>query len=373
MLNVSLNNHQMVNQLQYDSLKKKAIDIPIIRKMYPLGETKILEVHIKERIYLVNVDGINLTMSKEAWRDLLVLLKINDKLLKGLDASVGPALKLKLLNTVKHALASNSKSTSVMFIIDPTKSLILRVLKPNISLLSPTSFFDLFESQMNAAGDLEISEMFVNENGTLDLNIMSKGLEFNVGNMPDEVFYPGVSYSSNYSSGTSASAYTFRAVCTNGMILARPDTSLKLRGTSEQAVTDFLKGIERQERAGWKPEWHDDRVLKAMHTNASFGEAMTCKKIIDSTIFNFDAIVQLSTTYEEYDRLGVKLDLELHKNAAIDMTVWDLVNKMTDFASHARGAGANNRSAAMKTAGMIFSQKEYGTERILPSPSFLLK
>lgn len=363
----------MVNSTQYEVLKQKALRLPIHRKLFPLGDTKILDINFKEKLYLINLDGVELTLRPEAWKDLLVLLKINDKLLKGLDMSVGPQLKLKLLNVVKQALAANAKSLNGLFIIDSSKSKVLRILKQSISLLSPTAFFDLFETQINQKGDLELSEMFVNENGTLDLNIISTNSEFNVGGMPDENFYPGASFSSNYNSGTSASSYTYRMVCTNGMILARPDTSVKLKGTSEKSVMDFLKGLEKQERLGWRPSWHDERVVKAMRTSASLGEAMICKKIIDQTPFGFDSVINLSTTYEEYDRLGVKLDLELHKSAAIDMSVWNLVNKMTDFASHARGAGAVNRSLAMKTAGMIFSQSEYGTEAILPSPNFLIR
>jgi len=363
----------MVNSTQYEALKKKAIELPILRKLFPLGETKILDIDFKEKLYLVNVDGVELSLRPEAWKDLLGLLKINDKLLKGLDSSVGHSMKLKLLNVVKQALAANGRAMNGLFIINPTKSKVLRILKQSISLLSPVAFFDLFETQMNRAGELQMSEMFVNENGTLDLNVMATKSEFNVGGYSDENFYPGASYSSNYNSGTAASSYTFRAVCTNGMILARPDTSVKLKGTSEKSVMDFLKGLEKQERLGWKPAWHDERVVKAINTSASLGEAMICKKIIEQTPFGFDSVINLSTTYEEYDRLGVKLDLELHKSAAIDMSVWELVNKMTDFASHARGAGAFNRSVAMKTAGMIFSQPEYGTEAILPTPSFLLK
>lgn len=363
----------MVNSTQYEALKSKALRLPILRKLFPLGETKILDINFKDKLYLINLDGIELSLRPEAWKDLLFLLKINDKLLKGLDSSVGHQMKLKLLNVVKQALAANGKSLNGLFIIDPTKSKVLRILKQSISLLSPSAFFDLFETQMNHAGNLEMSEMFVNENGTLDLNIIAKNSEFNVGGLSDENFYPGASYSSNYNSGTSASSYTYRMVCTNGMILARPDTSVKLRGTSEKSVMDFLKGLEKQERLGWRPSWHDERLVKAMSTSASLGEAMICKKVIDNTPFGFDSVINLSTTYEEYDRLGVKLDLELHKSAAIDMSVWQLVNKMTDFASHARGAGAVNRSLAMKTAGMIFSQPEYGTEAILPTPSFLIR
>lgn len=361
----------MVDSIQYERLKKKALDLPIIRKVFPIGELKILDVHIKDREYIVKLDGIELGLKQEAWKDLLGLLRINDTLLKGLDASVGPQLKLKLLNAVKSALASSSKSVSAMFIISPERARIERILKTNINLLTPQSFFELFENQMNFKGRLELSEIFVNDNGTLDMNIMSPNDAFNVGGLATENFYPGVSLSSNYINGTAASGYTFRNVCTNGMILLGKDSTTKLKGTGDKEIMAFLKSLEEREKLGWKPAWHDDRVLKAMRTYASVGEALACVKVIENTSFDATQIIPLSSTYEEYTHMGVlPADLHKHSDMPVDMKVWELVNRMTDFASHAQGAGATNRSFAMKTAGMIFSKPMYDTETRLPLPSF---
>lgn len=228
-------------------------------------------------------------------------------------------------------------------------------------------FFKTFEDIMNKK-QFEIKNML--QSGTsLHIQTINKGAEFNVNNLDLETFYPGFSLDSN-NNGMSLGSFIYRLVCTNGMVGKSSEEVLKYQDPGK-----FYEGLGYLMKHDFVPKNFSQNVYRAMETNASLLELENARKLIKHSGNDIDNLVaeRFIPTRDAYALLQrnnidpIKLDDAKKKNIVTDVKVWDMINGITDFASHDYHINVNEsaRLNLQVQAGSLLNKKCYDTQNLI--------
>jgi hypothetical protein len=328
----------MVSQTQYDAFKKQALDNQPIRKTVSLVDLRFVTMDC------VEYSGLKLGLSREALKNLLKIVGISLSGIEDLNASIGEDGAQKMLNTIKNAIGSNNK-TQVTLVVSPDR-IITRIAKENqSSLISANTYFETFDRLANVH-NLDIKDMSFNkENGNIYINsLANRNGEYQVANMKDEVFRTGMAFSRTMD-GILAEPYLDRMVCTNGMVTRAFDESFRLHNMTPRSWQDFYEHMEKIEKSGFVPEKFATKVIEAAKTPASLLELERGLNLIKNhaKIEDADLEMFIRGTKNTYNRLhGAGIDTEKlnngqKSNVRTGLMVWDVINGVTDFASHNYG------------------------------------
>jgi hypothetical protein len=122
-----------------------------------------------------------------------------------------------------------------------------------------------------------------------------------------------------------------------------------------------------------------DQVKKMNTISASYNEVLKLRELVankatdksdsrvEAVLDRFFPINEIKSSYKEK---GINLDTLTNrhwKNAKTDMTTWELLNAITDVASHdyGMGIGEHAKNDLRKNAGLYMFKKEFDTEFIL--------
>jgi hypothetical protein len=327
----------MITQNQYDAFKIDAIRNQPIRKNIQLADLKFHTMDTAE------FNGVMLGVNRTAIKDLFQILGITAGGFKSLEQSLGEEVSKNFLNTMKNAI-SNAKSLEVTIAVTPDR-VISRINKVGQSgLISAETYFDTFERLANTHNlDIKFAD-FNKGNGNIYLSTVAKGGEFQVGNLSDEVFHTGMSLSRT-ADGIQADPFMERLVCTNGMVTRQFEESFKLRSMDPRMWNEFYQHLEKIEKSGFVPTKFSDKVNQAINTPASLSELERGIGIItnNSNIKPEEIEMFIRGTKRSYNKIhsagidSVKLNDAQKKNLRTGVSVWDVINGITDFASHNYG------------------------------------
>ena len=124
-----------------------------------------------------------------------------------------------------------------------------------------------------------------------------------------------------------------------------------------------------------------DNIKKANNTDASLAELQQAASSILSTDkeIEYDYIqkyIPINRAFKAYSDLGADPNTFTRpqmKNAKSGMSVWDVVNGITNFASNDTRFNGNKMGDLMVTAGNILCKKQYDTEGVLDINPFANK
>lgn len=361
----------MVTQTQYADFKKVAIENQPIRKTILLSDLKFLTLDT------VQYAGLTLGFSTNALKNVVNLIGFKADQTATFQQAVGEDGAINLLNGLKNII---SKTKREVIISVNSSRIITNVVEGGSKQgnISVVSFFDTFEKFAN---DREVdikSTHFNPENGRVSISTSLPKNEFQTGNLKDEVFNPGLDFTAA-NSQIEVSPYILRLVCTNGIIGRTFEENYKITQNSTNIWQDFYRHIETLESQGFVPsKFNDSAILSQEHTASLAELERGIRMLSDNSKIPADQLEiffpGMSETYRKWNHTGIdtrQLSKEQKRNCRTAITHWDLINGITDFASHDYGyeikPGASRH--LQKYAGDMLS-KGPDTANLIPSQPF---
>jgi hypothetical protein len=326
----------MVTQTQFDAFKREAISKQPLRKRILLSDLKF---HTMD---CVEYAGIMLGVNRQGLKDIVRLIGFSVSGGDDLKKSVGEDTAINILNSLKNVIGTVKKE--VTLVVTPDRVITRVTPTDNNGLISVETYFDTFERLANVH-NLEIQgTSFNSETGAVHISALAGKHEFQVGNLSDEVFRTGLSFSRNLE-GIQADPYMHRLVCTNGMVTRQFEESYKLRSMEPKMWEEFYRHLDRIEKSGFTPTKFNAAVERSINAPASLAELERGCQLLTTSSNIPEAELEiffkgLKNTYNRFNQVGIdttKLTLDQKRNCRTALTNWDVINGITDFASHNYG------------------------------------
>jgi hypothetical protein len=316
----------------------------------------------------ISFNGKNFTATDMAINDFARIVGVQKTLMNNVGSAFGKGTSQKILEIQKAAKLIHGKNTTITLVANKTFGTIERILSGN-SLLPYQNYFEVFERMMNGT-NMEIVD-FGSGSGGVHISTISRENEFSVGKHRDEVFHPGFTFKNDISSGAGLDSFLNRLICTNGMVG---------RGFSEtvsynpESINEFFTHLQTLKTSGFIPNAFNTKVASAMGTRASYAEVKTAANLITygSKLEKqfVDKFVPYNDIRRKFAAKGVDTlnwNPQQMQNAITDVTVWDVINGVTDFASHDYGfdVSADNRLRMQVEAGKMLSREKFDTQNLV--------
>lgn len=316
----------------YASFKNEALSSEPYRIKAHLAEIKFADPrHIEYKNTL-------LALTEHAVRDLESIFGLTRNFSHKLEKE--PERVAHLMNTVKTAIA-RTPVNSVFMSVSRTKK-ILRILPESAGLLSYEAFFHLCE-RVISKNNLETGNLSVNAQGELVVTTKTAEHEFMVKGFSEEVFQPGLSFSNTHE-GIFCDPYLLRMVCSNGMIARQFTESVRLKTLDYKSADKFFNDVDRIEKRNFVPSSFTAKIRQAIETKASLLELERAAHLLPEVSDIDKDLVEKFIPYKkilsDYKSIGVeaaKLSASKKRNAGTGVTIWQMINGITDFASNEHG------------------------------------
>ncbi len=356
----------------YAEVKKQALENPLLRKNMRIGDVKILDAN------RIDYRGTELQLSDNAFRSLIKRLGVPSAFQNKVSTLLGPQAKLHLLNAMRSAISAHSNK-SLMFIGNPTTGKIVGV-TDDVSMLSAESFFELVENSVDKY-KLDVKQCSIGSFGNVNIQAVSAHTAGITGltksHRHDESYNPGVSFSNSLFRGTELGSYTYRLICSNGMVGMHKNDVIAIGGFDSKELKRFYERINELAGNNFISSNYSAQVMKAINCNASLGEL----KMLAESMVNQSAaqpgVVNRFVPYfdcvKKYEALNIHVEhltTQQLANAKTNVNLWDAINGTTDFATH-KVAGVDmssaNRILLQGAAGTVLNKTHFDTEMLMPS------
>lgn len=352
--------------MNYEDFKNNAMRNEPLAYKCSLTDIDIVdENHIK-------VKGFTLPCNPNVLKDFGKILKVPQNFLKDFETSFGKDGKLRFINFLKDAVSLN-RNKIISIIGDRQSKRILGIASGDF--MPYEMYFRIFDELMNKH-EFEIKDM-VFDNNRLAINAILRKGQFNVGGVDQENFFPGFTFRSDLAKGTTLDSYIYRLVCSNGMIAPDHNDPINFGpdGTlGSPTAEDFFRRIDKLNENGLIPASFKDNVTKAINTNASFAEVKSAAFQLERTSERakpfIDSFIPINSIKSQLGAKGIelsKLNANQEKSIITGVKIWDLVNGITDFASHDYGFDVNPSSkiGLQIHANAILTKRAFDTENLV--------
>jgi len=364
-----------LSQSAFDVKKAEAINNQLMRKEITLSEFNVVDNNH------IDIDGVKIEVTDKAFGKLLGRLRIPKAFAKRFSDGFGNDGLRQLVTMMKSAKSSRNEQT-VTLLVDPSSRKITDILPAGYASISQENFVDFASRYIDQYG-LGVTHMGSDLYGGTQINCVSPQGMFNVPGMTNEVFNTGVTFRNTPTRGLEVSPYLERLICSNGMTSTAFAENYGLHNLSEKNINEFNEHMIRMASTNFQPVGLADNIKKANNTDASLAELQRAASSIlslDKTIdYNYiQKYIPVDRAMKAYSDLGAdpntftKVQM---KNAKSGMSVWDVVNGMTNFASNDSKYTINEGKMGnlMVTAGNILCKKQYDTEGVLDINPFANK
>jgi hypothetical protein len=324
-----------------------AIQKQPLRRTVNLAELEIID---DEKIAF---KGAPIKITKSAFKDLMNILKIPTAFIQrfGEIMEEKPEAKRSFINSIKNILGSRGTGgKTVTLVLSQETKEIVAVHKTERNLISNANFMDVV-SQTIDSNSLDVVDFTVNPDGNVVVNALNTKAQFGIGNpndnplYKDEFFQGGVSFANDPKNGFIISPYVNRLVCANGSVHRGFQETYKLTSTDSETLQKFFSDLSNLAKKGFKPETFVARVEESMNLKASLSELYSAKRYIKQAVKDIkpeelEHWIPLRANESAYNRIGIETHLLRSgqlKNAKSNITVWELINGMTHFATHSNG------------------------------------
>ena len=359
----------------FEQKKAEAIRNEVMRKELSLSEFNVIDnTHIE-------IDGVKIELTPFAFKRLLGRLRIPTAFAKRFSEGFG-ADGLKQLVSMMKTMKSSKNDQTVTLLVDPRAKKITNILPAGYASISNEAFVDFAEGYINQYG-LEVTDFGSDPDGGATINCVSPEAVFTVPGMSDEVFNTGVTFRNTPTRGLEVSPYLNRLVCSNGMTSTAFSETYSLHELSDKAINEFNEHMITMASTGFQPVGLADKIKLANETDASIAEVQRAMSTIlsaDKTI-DFDyaqRYVPINRVMKAYSDIGAEPSTFTTKqlqNAKSGLSIWEVVNGMTNFASNDQRYALNDHKTGniMVTAGNLLMKKQFDTEGFLQFDPFANK
>jgi hypothetical protein len=356
-----------LSQSAFDAKKKEAIGNELMRKEISLSEFNVVDNNH------IDIDGVKIEVTDKAFGKLLGRLRIPKAFAKRFSEGFGND-GLRQLVTMMKSMKSSHNDQTVTLLVDPNTRKITDILPAGYAAISNESFID-FASRYIDQYNLGVTHMGSGQYSGTQINCVSPNGMFHVPGMQNEVFHTGVTFRNTPTRGLEVSPYLSRLICTNGMTSTAFAENYGLHNLNDKNINEFNEHMIRMASTGFQPVGLADSIRKAHNTDASLAEMQKAASAIMSTdkAVDYDYIqryIPVERALKAYSNLGAEpttfTQVQM-KNAKSGMSVWDVVNGMTNFASNDSRYNIDDSRMGnlMITAGNILTKKQYDTEGVL--------
>lgn len=356
-----------LSQSAFDVKKAEAINNQLMRKEITLSEFNVIDNNH------IDVDGVKIEVTDKAFGKLLGRLRIPKAFAKRFSEGFGNDGLRQLITMMKSAKSSRNEQT-VTLLVDPSTRKITDILPAGYASISQESFID-FASRYIDQYNLGVTHMGSSQYGGTQINCVAPQGMFNVPGMTNEVFNTGVTFRNTPTRGLEVSPYLERLICANGMTSTAFAENYGLHNLNDKNINEFNEHMIRMASTNFQPVGLADNIKKANNTDASLAEMQRAASSILSLdkAVDYDYVqkyIPVERAFKAYSQLGADPNTFTKaqmKNAKSGMSVWDLVNGMTNFASNDTKFNINEGKMGnlMVTAGNILCKKQYDTEGVL--------
>lgn len=356
----------------FNTARSQAISNQLIRKEISLSEFNVIDnTHIQ-------IDGKPIEVTDKAFGKLLGRLRIPKAFANRFTQGFGQDGLRQLVQMMKTAKVSDNDQT-VTLLVDAQSRKITDILPAGYASISNDSFFD-FASRYIDQYDLGVTHAGSSPYGGTQINCISDGSIFSVPGMKNEVFQTGVTFRNSPSRGLEVSPFLNRLICTNGITSTAFQENYGLHSLTDKSINEFNEHMIQMAATGFQPIGLADTIRKAHNTDASLAEmqkAVSAILNVDERV-DYDYIqryVPLDRATRAYDQAGADpaafSQVQL-RNAKSGMSVWDMVNGMTNFASNDTryAVDSSKMGNLMITAGNLLTKRQYDTEGLLSVDPF---
>ena len=290
----------------------------------------------------VEYAGLNLGLNIRALKDIVRIIGISESAKSAMTESVGEEKAVNILNSLKSIIGSLKKEVTIM--VTPDR-MVSRVQEKNkTSSISAVTYFDQVEQMVDKYGLTVNSTHFNPETGVVAIDTITPKAEFQVSHHLDEVFHGGLSISLN-SDGISVDPYMNRLVCTNGMVTRNFEESFSIRGLTKRIWEEFHSYLDRMVSIGFLPSKFQESVERSRIIPASLAEVERGVSLLrnnsripeDQLEIFFKGLRKTFTGLHTAGIDTVTLNNDQKRNTRTAIKHWDLINGITDFASHDYG------------------------------------
>jgi hypothetical protein len=355
-----------IEDSEYYNIKKTIEDSAPLIKIVSLAELNFMDDNI------LNVGGRQVMLSENTMSNLMKHISIPVRQQTNLKRQYGKKGFNELGNILLKA-NSNISKRNLLFTFDKKSGNLSQIKKVDNSIIPLSAGFSLVDILRNHF-NLKTSEVlydssdygfsvnmyFPNEQ---DIQLLDKGEEhifgITVDMNPDNIVL---------------SSFVNRLVCENGTVVQDNLSKNRLSsidyGDVKKAINivdDFKLNI---------PQLLQERYDQSKNTKASISEIE--KSIGYLTEVNIPKeIVMQSFPMDKYKHDYMKIDIDLNKIsnkekklAKSDMTIWEMYNRLTEFATHTEYLTPNSisRNKIMTQAGNIIMRKKFDLMPSIPSP-----
>jgi hypothetical protein len=343
------------NFSNFAELKDAVLSKRIGRKQISLSEIQILSDAA------VEINGLVLALNKDAFKSLLRIVGITNQLRKNIIKEYGDAFADRLVSILGKSLGTSKGN--VVLLIDIKKKTILNIVQNANSMISNEVYLDNVEKVISG-NKLEIDSMSVRSNGGFNISTIGDNTEWGLrGVENNESFKFGLNFENDPVKGTKMMPYNQRLVCTNGMIEQNFVGVTQLVNT-EDSWNQFFGKIDKLKESNFRPIEFAGNLKSVMNSSASVSELISARNILKSNSLveddHLEKYAPIESTYEAYSKKGIIIDTlnkDEKQNAFTDVSYWELINGLTDFASHDYGYSVKNSDNIQRFAGKMFSKK----------------
>ena len=364
-----------LSQSAFDVKKAEAINNQLMRKEITLSEFNVVDNNH------IEIDGVKIEVTDKAFNKLLGRLRIPTAFAKRFATGFGSDGLRQLVTMMKTAKSSKNEQT-VTLLVDPSTRKVTDILPAGYASISQESFID-FASRYIDQYNLGVTHMGSDLYGGTQINCVSPQGMFNVPGMTNEVFNTGVTFRNTPKRGLEVSPYLERLICANGMTSTAFAENYGLHNLNDKNINEFNEHMIRMASTNFQPVGLADNIKKANNTDASLAEmqraASSILSLDKSVDYNYvNKYIPVEKAFKAYSDLGADPNTFTKaqmKNAKSGMSVWDVVNGMTNFASNDTKYSINEGKMGnlMVTAGNILCKKQYDTEGVLDINPFANK
>ena len=356
----------------FESKKQEAIRNEVMRKELNLSEFNVIDnTHIE-------IDGVKIELSQHAFGKLLGRLRIPKAFAKRFAEGFGND-GLKQLVQMMKSMKSSKNDQTITLLVDPREKKVTNILPGGYASISNENFINFAERYIDQY-DLDVTDFGSDPNGGATINCVSKNGIFTVPGMSDEVFNTGVTFRNTPIRGLEVSPYLNRLVCSNGMTSTAFSETYGLHQLNDKSINEFNEHMISMASTGFQPIGLADKIKSANNTDASLAEVQKAMSAILSTDKKVDfdyaqRYIPVNRAMKAYSDLGAEPSTFTTKqlqNAKSGMSIWEVVNGMTNFASNDNKYNIDDHKTGnlMVTAGNLLMKKNYDTEALLQFDPF---
>jgi len=350
-----------------------------IRKNMTLSELNIDFESSESRNGQITIEGVVVKLSSGAFKSLLKTLNITDTFMGKFTDIFGMNSRNQLVKIIRSKL-STEKNMKVSVFISPVTRTVVAITDAEKPFISPDFYFNMVENVIGE-NNLDINNMSISSEGNVQISTVKNTWNLDVPKLKDESFHTGVIMTAGPTEDIAIDPYVLRLICDNGMIGPRRlEMGPRLKSNSLTDISTFMAEVKQLSETNKKFQGvFTEQVQKMDKISASFDEMfkfrdLVLSKTTDKVDSRVEAVLDrffpIDDVKKSYKDKGFNLDTLTHrhwKNTKTDMTTWDLLNSLTDVASHDYGLGIsdNSKNELRKNAGVFMFKNNFDCEYLV--------